>query len=147
MISCCKKNEIIKSIGSIKNKMELKIKSHFINNIDLKFEKIKKEYVLSKNTYQMKSISFINILLNQKIKNNYLRKYVSFLVEKYDLNCIKKVLNDLDENFIKILNIKNMNDNIFLYENYKFENFLKYKNLKKSQKKYQKKITKEEISN
>lgn len=64
--------------------MELKIKSHFINNIDLKFEKIKKEYVISKNTYQMKSISFINILLNQKIKNNYLRKYVSFLVEKYD---------------------------------------------------------------
>lgn len=125
--------------------MELKIKSHFSNNIDLTFEKIKKEYVLSKNTYQMKSISFINILLNQKIKNNYLRKYVSFLVEKYDLNCIKKVLNDLDENFIKILDIKNMNDNIFLCQNYKFENFLNYKNLKKSQKKYQKKLLKKKF--
>jgi hypothetical protein len=112
--------------------MESKIKKNFTNsrfyknynnidNVILHFKKIKNENTSIKNNYKTELIRFINLADKNNMQYDFSKKFISFLVKKYSLDCVKNGL-DVSNKFYQIINEKNMTDKIFLYENYETKN-------------------------
>ena len=111
-----------------------------IDNVILQFEKIKISHTKVKTEHKKKLIHFINIMIQNNSKELNIKKYISFLVNKYGVKCIKIELNtpkSVFTNSIKMLFYKNMTDKIFLCQNYKFICFLEHEDIEKNKiKKY-----------
>lgn len=66
-----------------------------IDNVILKFKKIKNEYKSSKNKYKNEMISIIDILNKNQVQSKFLKKIITFLSDKYGSNILENYLNVL----------------------------------------------------